>query len=100
MKKFLLIISLTILSPTYASCLIDSIDSVCSLPEFRQEHTPIFKENNINTSNPSIQLQPLGRTDPMDKMRESNNSLNYNSGCQFGICVQNPNESRLPEKVE
>ena len=100
MKKYLLIMIFTVAIPAYAACPIDtSGETVCSLPEFRQQVTPIFNDsNNLNLSNPSVNLQPLTRTDPIEQMRGPNNNLNYNSGCQFGVCLQNPNESKLPQE--
>ena len=100
MKKSLFLLCL-ISSPIYAACPIDGLgESVCTLPEFRQQVSPIFKQSsgiptNIDTS--PGQLQPLNRADPIDQMRGVNNNMNYKSGCQFGVCLQSPKDSRLPE---
>ena len=95
MKKFYILPAFLVVLPIYALCPIEGGETVCSLPEFREQVSPIFKESNpeANMSNPQVRLQPLNRTDPMDQMRGPNNNLNYNSGCQFGMCLQNPNNT-------
>lgn len=100
MKKYLVISIFLFSLPSFAACPIDGGDTVCSLPSFREQVSPVFKETNtlgnFNSNQPNGQLQPLNREDPINQMRGPNNNLNYNSGCQFGVCLQNPNESRLP----
>lgn len=103
MKKFaVLLFSLFITMPVHALCPVDSGEKVCSIPQFRQQVSPIFRDRNTGTdlSNPQVQLQPLDRSSSMEQMRGPNNNLNYNSGCQFGICLQDPNKSRLPMDSE
>ena len=99
MKKFLIFSILITIQSVFAACSIDNeSDAVCSLPEFRQQITPIFKQSSGTNSEASgIELQPLNRTDPIEQMRGPNNMTNYNSGCQFGVCLQNPKDSRLPD---
>ena len=102
MKKYLILSALFVILPSYSACAIDG-ESVCTLPEFRQQVTPMFKQSTgiqPNIDNTPGQLQPLNRADPINSMRSPNNDLNYNSGCQFGVCLQNPNESRLPDSAE
>jgi hypothetical protein len=98
MRKLLLMLLLSSISPVFAVCPIDSGESVCALPSFREQVRPIYSEtlNNTNVNRPSLNLQPLQREDPINQMRGPNNDLNYNSGCQFGVCLQNPEESKLP----
>ena len=103
MKKFaVLLFALLIVIPAYALCTVDSGEKVCSIPQFREQVSPIFRDrsNGTNMSNPQVQLQPLNRESSMEQMRGPNNNLNYNSGCQFGICLQDPNKSRLPMDSE
>ena len=99
MKKFLIFAILISIQSVFAACPIDAKDdAVCSLPEFRQQLGPIFKQSSgSNTEASGVELQPLNRTDPIEQMRGPNNMMNYNSGCQFGVCLQNPNNSRLPD---
>ena len=98
MKKLLTILCLILFSlPSMALCSIESGESLCSLPDFRGQVSPSLKENNIGTQNPNIILQPLNRQDPIDQMRGPNNSLKYNSSCQFGICMDKPNRTLLPQ---
>ena len=104
MKKFLFLSLSLLILPVYALCPIDNAgDSVCTLPEFRQQVTPIFKQSGgvpTNIDSSPGQLQPLNRADPINQMRGANNSTNYNSGCQFGVCLQNPADSRLPDNKD
>lgn len=101
MKNLILLSILLMPVSAFGVCSIDSIDSgesVCSLPNFREQVRPVYDSSNggnTNINNPK--LQPLKREDPINQMRGPNNSLNYNSGCQFGTCLQDPNKSRLPE---
>lgn len=104
MKKFLALLIFLSASSVYATCSIDADkESVCSLPEFREQMSPIFKQSSgvpTNIDSPAGQLQPLNRADPIDQMRGPNNNLNYSSGCQFGVCLQNPKDSRLPDNKD
>jgi hypothetical protein len=84
---FLLIFTM----PVYALCPIDSGESVCSLPDFKQNSTQIFQDINSekNLNDNQTQLQPLQKDDLFNKMRAPNYELmKYDSGCQFGTCVQ------------
>ena len=101
-KFFLICFSLSIIVPSYALCPIESGESVCSLPQLREQVSPIFKDTSVGTtmSNPQVNLQPLSRESSIEQMRGPNNNLNYNSGCQFGMCLQDPNQSRLPMDSE
>ena len=104
MKKYFALLYLLFVIPSYAVCPLDNAENaVCTLPEFREQITPIFQQNNglsPNISTPAFQLTPLNRADPINQMRESNNNLNYSSGCQFGVCLQNPEKSKLPEMIK
>ena len=90
--KNIIIILLMLAAPAYALCPIDAGETVCTLPEFREHISPSYQiDSSIGgVGQPNIELQPLKRKDPMDQMRSPNNKLNYNSGCQFGVCVQDP----------
>ena len=89
MKK-LLIIYILLLSPAYALCSIEEGASVCSLSNVREEFQPTYSGNYPIGVQPSTELQPIKRKDPIEDMRTPNNRLNYNSSCQFGVCVQEP----------
>lgn len=96
MKKLLIIPAVLIALPAFSACSIEGGETVCTLPNFREQISPIYQESPSATPYPNAQLQPLNRTDPIEQMRGPNNTLNYNSGCQFGVCLQNPNKSTLP----
>ncbi len=95
MKKLFVLPAFLIVLPIYALCPIEGGETVCSLPEFRGQTTPIFQQVNpeLNINTPQVKLQPLNRADPIEQMRGPNNNINYNSGCQFGMCLQNPNNT-------
>ena len=98
MKKSLIFSAVLLSLPVFALCPIENGETVCSLPNFREQVQPIYKESPSAKFAPNVKLQPLNRTDPIEQMRGPNNNLNYNSGCQFGVCLRNPNESTLPIK--
>ena len=96
MKKFIPIIFLIMTIPAIASCPIDGNETMCSLPEMREQFSPIFEGNNnvIDYSNPGLKLQPIEKEEKqIDQMRGPNNSLNYDSSCQFGLCLPGVDES-------
>ena len=90
MKFIIIFASMLFCSQAFALCPIDGGESVCSLPGFREQVSPIYHENSgiLNLPQPNIELQPLKREDPMAQMRSPINKLNYNSSCQFGVCLQ------------
>ena len=100
MKKTLVILSLFLILPAFSACPIEGGETVCSLPNFREQVNPVLdvgkEAGNIKT--PSVQLQPLQREDPINQMRTPNNSLNYKSGCQFGVCLQENKQNTLMQK--
>ena len=100
MKKLFIFLQLLIVMPVFAMCPIDAGESVCSITDFKNNTTSIFQntafESNLN--NNQTQLQPLQKENLFDKTRIPNNELmKYDSGCQFGSCLQNLKEN-LPSK--
>ena len=96
MKKFLILSIFFGILPSFAMCPIDSENAVCALPGFREQVNPIYIQSPSATPYPNASLQPLKRQDPIEQMRGPNNDRNYNSGCQFGVCLQNPTKSTIP----
>ena len=95
----LLIFLILFTPPTFALCPIDSGESVCSA-DFKHNTTSIFQNKNYesNLGDTHSPLQPLQKENLFDKTRMPNNELmQYDSGCQFGNCVQNLKEN-LPSK--
>ena len=95
MKKFLLIITLLFISPmVFATCPIDMQNTVCTVPDFRENLSPIYNPKaNINefSNTPEARLNPANRDDIQRSYREFapiKNELNYNTDCQFGVCLQ------------
>lgn len=99
--KQLFILLLLLFTPTsFALCPIDSGETVCSITNFKNNSTSIFQNTNkeSNLSETQIQLQPLQKENLFDKTRTPNNELmQYDSGCQFGNCVQSLKDN-LPSK--
>ena len=94
MKKIFIVLATTIFLPAFGMCSIDTgSESVCSLPNVLDKTPLIFQHKNSEANlNPRIQLQPRTTKNPFEQMRNPNNEgLKYNSGCQFGICVNDVN---------
>ena len=96
MKKFLIISAFLFVLPTFATCPIEGGDTVCSLPEFRERTTPIYSStpslSGDNVDDPSTNLNPTYRNEIEKEFRQfapAASDFNYNSTCQFGVCMQN-----------
>ena len=104
MKKLFLLLILYIVSMpiSYSLCPVEEGESVCTLPMDTTQVVPLFTNPNAGTAmtNTQLNLQPFSQENPEAMMRGQNSELNYNSGCQFGTCLQNPNQNRLPLNSE
>ena len=98
MKKLFIITSILIVSlclPSFATCSIEENETVCSLPDFREKVSPIYNPNsNIKefSGSPEARLAPLDRSDIRNEsgsFAPTEGNFNYNSSCQFGVCLQN-----------
>ena len=98
MKKIFILSSILIvsaLSPVFAMCSIDESATVCSVPGFREKVSPIYNPNSQIkefSGSPEARLTPLNRSDIRNEANSfapSENNFNYNSSCQFGVCLQN-----------
>ena len=98
MKKIFILSSILIvsaLSPVFAMCSIDESATVCSVPGFREKVSPIYNPNSQIkefSGSPEARLKPLNRRDISNEANSfapSENNFNYNSSCQFGVCLQN-----------
>ena len=102
MKKFLIFSILVIplifpfISPARAACPIEGGETVCSLPGFRERVTPVYNPSGENLSefadSPEGRLKPLDRSDIREQAESfapTESDYNYNSSCQFGVCLQN-----------
>ena len=104
MKKFLLILSLLIVLPSFAACSIDIGESVCSLPNVREPFSPIFSSNeNISdfSDSPVIRLNPIKHGEIESEFRNfspNESNYNYNSSCQFGVCMENRNNTLFQQQ--
>ena len=95
----LLVISISV---SYALCTVEEGETVCTVPLDTVQVVPLFSNPNAGTAmtNQQSTLQPFNKENPEAMMRGHNSELNYNSGCQFGTCLQNPNQNRLPINSE
>lgn len=95
MKKSLIIsaIILTSLNLAHAGCLIDDLDTACSVATLREpmktsysqdSHVPDFSEN------PDVRLQPKQNkiSSQLRDFGQQPSDFSYNSSCQFGVCNQ------------
>ena len=98
MKKIFILSSILIvsaLSPVFAMCSLDESATVCSVPGFREKVSPIYNPNSQIkefSGSPEARLTPLNRSDIRNEANSfapSENNFNYNSSCQFGVCLQN-----------
>ncbi len=95
MKKFLILSAFLLTLPAFAACPIEGGETVCSLPGFREQMTPTYNPNsNISefSDTPEARLNPIDRSDIEQEMKRfspAESDYSYNSGCQFGVCMQN-----------
>ena len=93
MKKTLLTLSLLLILPSFASCPIEEGATVCSLPSYREQISPTYSPKTIvkeYSGGPETRLKEINRKEIMSTTREFapiEADYNYNSGCQFGVCM-------------
>ena len=97
--SFLFVISI----PSFAACLIDDIEkgeAVCTLNQTTNQISPLFQNPQAGSTlkDTKPQLNPLSDNNRTELMRGPNANLNYSSGCQFGQCLQNPNNKLQNEQ--
>lgn len=98
MKKILILSFILIVGvflPSFATCPIDEGATVCSVPGFREKVPPIYNpSSHIKefSGSPEARLNPLDRSDIRNEASSftpTESNFNYNSSCQFGVCLQN-----------
>ena len=90
MKKFLLFFALCFVLPVNALCPIEAGENVCSISDVNTS-LPAFQNPNSssNINNTQKQLQPFKTEGSINGINQPDmNNMNYNTGCQFGSCVQ------------
>lgn len=101
MKKILFLCSLLLFSSSIvkASCSIEQL-GVCTatndISTIRRAYQPIYqdKSGNANFDNPFIRLTPADNSQVERTFRTQNemqNTTNYDSNCQFGVCLPSDN---------
>ena len=93
MKKFLVLLTMFVSLPVFAVCPVEGGETVCTLPNFREKFQPVYSPNNSISEfsgSPETRLKPLDKSvRQFNEFTPSGNGNSYNSGCQFGICLQN-----------
>ena len=95
MKKIVVILAFLISLPAFGMCPVNGDNTVCALPDFRKEVEPIYNPGygiSEFSNTPEARLKPLDRKDIIQQSKEfspSGSEFNYNSSCQFGVCLQN-----------
>ena len=95
MKKFFILLAILLLPSAYSSCPIENGATVCTLPEFREQITPIYNpKSNINefSGSPEARLNPIDHNEIQKELKRftpGETGYAYNSSCQFGVCLQN-----------
>ena len=90
MKKFLIIFGISLVLPVNALCPIDGGETVCSISDMNTS-LPAFQNTNSssNINNTQKTLQPFKTESSINTINKPDmNNMNYNTGCQFGSCVQ------------
>ncbi len=92
---FLLSFVTTCQLPLFAACPIEGGETVCSLPDFREQVSPTYSpKSNISefSDTGEARLNPIKRDDieqEFKRFRPGETDYSYNSSCQFGVCMQN-----------
>jgi len=94
MKKYIIFAAMFAALPVLALCSIEEGAEVCSIPGFRTKFQPTYNpQSNLKefSGSPEARLNPVKRTDFSDESRNftnPDNKFNYNTSCQFGVCLQ------------
>lgn len=95
MKTFLFISALFVLTShsCFASCLIDDIDTACSVAGLRAPLNNSFSQDSHTpdlSDNPDVKLKPPENkiTSQLRDFGQQPSDFSYNSSCQFGVCNQ------------
>ena len=104
MKKiFITGLLLSFSTIAYATCPLEggSCAIATDIPIIRERFKPIYSEYDSAADfggNPFIRLTPTERPELERDFRtknEMNNETNYDSGCQFGVCLPNDGIRRM-----
>lgn len=94
MKKYFILAAIFATMPVFALCSIEEGAEVCAVPGFREKFQPTYNpQSNLKefSDTPEARLNPVKRTDFSEEARNfsnPNSNNNYNSNCQFGVCLQ------------
>ena len=96
MKKFIILSALLFALPSFATCPIDGGETVCSLPDFREQLPSVYDSKpslaGDNVDSPGTSLRTPPNNDIENQFRSfapAASDFNYNAPCQFGVCMQN-----------
>ena len=95
MKKYFILAAMLSTLPVFALCPIDAEEGVCSASAgFREKFSSTYSPQSAIkefSGTPEARLNPVKRTDFSNEARNFSNTesnFNYNSNCQFGVCLQ------------
>lgn len=99
MKKIFIFFCLLLTVPTFAMCSVEEGATVCSssIAGIREEFSPTYNpQSGISefSDTPEARLKPIKRDNIEYQMRQfepTESNFNYNSSCQFGVCLKNRN---------
>lgn len=106
MNKFLILsaISFMFLPAAFATCPVDG-NTVCAVPGFREQVPPVYNPafSNINefSGSQEARLNPLDRSDIREQSQSfapTESNYNYNTDCQFGVCLDNRQNTIFQQK--
>ena len=101
MKKDLFVILCVIVfaGVANASCPVDGVCTATNdLNMIRKSYQPIYQDvsGNVNFDDPLIRLSPADNSQVERTFRTQNemqNTTNYDSNCQFGVCLPSDNNN-------
>lgn len=98
MKKYFILAAMLFSMPVFALCSIEEGAETCSISAgFREEMSPTYNpQSSIKefSGTPEARLNPIKRDNTDNQSRSfapAESNFNYNSSCQFGVCLQNRN---------
>jgi len=98
MKKFLIILVLFASASVHALCPVDITgESVCTLPDYGQKSMPSFsgQENSVGIKTEPIRSNSVPNLTPLNINSDKRaGQFQYDSSCQFGVCLQDLNNSK------
>ena len=97
MKYSVLFLTYIMACAVYALCPVDD-NSVCTLPETGRNVKPLFQNPSAGMVTTGVGLKPMTTVNPLGQTDTLNRDLNYDTNCQFGNCLDKPNNKLTPKQ--